>query len=210
MSLIPITFDWTYVSGYLNDPLLAPVHAMYNTLAGLVIFVIISSTGISYTNTLSVPPSQHLTPLTLDSYSDYLPMSTSTTYDNTQSAYNVSKILTPQYTFDLAAYKSYSPMFLAPTFILNYGLSFAALTAAIVQTVLFNGSEIWYRFKAARNQEPDIHMKLMKRYPEAPDWWYVVLFVGSIALGLATTLGFDSQLPCKSPNIVRYRWLTKS
>jgi hypothetical protein len=124
-------------------------------------------------------------------------MSTSTTYDNTQSAYNVSRILTPDYTFNVTAYESYSPMFLAPTFILNYGLSFAALTAAIVHTVIFNGGEVWYRFRAARNQEPDIHMRLMKKYPEAPDWWYVALFVASIALGLATTLGFDSQLPCK-------------
>lgn len=124
-------------------------------------------------------------------------MSTSTTYDNTQSQYNVSQILTPQYTFDLAKYKSYSPMFLAPTFILNYGLSFAALTAAIVHTVLFNGAEVWYRFKAARNQEPDVHMKLMKKYSEAPDWWYGALFVVSMGLGLATALGYDSQLPCK-------------
>lgn len=51
LSLIPITFDWTYVSAYLQDPLLAPVHAQYNTLAGLVFFVILSAIGISYTNT---------------------------------------------------------------------------------------------------------------------------------------------------------------
>lgn len=89
-------------------------------------------------------------------------------------------------------------MFLAPCFFLNYGLAFAALTAAIVHTIIFHGKEVWYRFKAARNQEPDIHMKLMKKYPEAPDWWYVVLLVGSMALGLATVLGYSSQLPCRS------------
>lgn len=88
-------------------------------------------------------------------------------------------------------------MFLAPTFILNYGLSFAALTASIVHTVLFNGSEVWYRFRTAKNQEPDIHMKMMKKYAEAPDWWYGALFLASMALGLATTLGYESQLPCE-------------
>jgi hypothetical protein len=87
-------------------------------------------------------------------------------------------------------------MFLAPTFAVNYGLSFAALTAAIVHTVLFNGKEVWYRWKAARKQEPDIHMKLMAKYDEAPDWWYGVLFVISVALGLACTLGYHTQLPC--------------
>lgn len=114
-----------------------------------------------------------------------------------QKAYNVSKILTPDHSFDLAKYKAYSPLFLAPTFALNYGLSFAALMAAVVHTALFNGKEIWYRFRAARQQEPDIHMKLMSKYTDAPDWWYGVLFVIAVALGLATTLGFPSQLPCK-------------
>lgn len=100
-------------------------------------------------------------------------------------------------------------MFLAPTFAMNYALSFAALTAAIVHTVLFNGKEIWYRYKASRNQEPDIHMKLMAKYKEAPEWWYGALFVLSLALGLATTLGFDSQLPCKkATNVFRNEELT--
>lgn len=114
-----------------------------------------------------------------------------------QKAYNVSKILTPDHSFDLAKYKAYSPLFLAPTFALNYGLSFAALMAAIVHTALFSGKEIWYRFRAARHQEPDIHMKMMSKYPDAPDWWYGALFVVAVALGLATTLGFPSQLPCE-------------
>jgi hypothetical protein len=109
----------------------------------------------------------------------------------------VSRILNKDLRFDEAEYKAYSPMFLAPTFAINYGLSFAALTAAIVHTAIFNGKEVWYRLKAARNQEPDIHMKLMKKYVECPDWWYGVLFVISLALGLATALGFSTQLPCR-------------
>jgi hypothetical protein len=131
------------------------------------------------------------------SYADFLPINTSQTYDNTQKAFNVSRILTNNQ-FDLKKYTSYSPLFLAPTFALNYGLSFAALMAAVVHVALFHGKEIWYRWKAARNQEPDIHMKLMEKYVEAPDWWYLALFVVSVALGLATALGFPSQLACKS------------
>lgn len=124
-------------------------------------------------------------------------MNTSSTFDNMQMPYNVSRILTFDHQFNITAYKEYSPLFLAPTFALNYGLSFAALTAVIVHTAIFHGKEIWYRFKNARNQEPDVHMKLMKKYNEAPDWWYGALFLLSVALGLACTLGFHSQLPCK-------------
>jgi hypothetical protein len=108
----------------------------------------------------------------------------------------VTKILGPNFSFDEEKYKAYSPMFLAPTFALNYGLSFAALTAAIVHVILFHRRELWHRFKASKEQEPDIHLILMKKYREAPDWWYAALFLFSIALGLAGILAYDSQLPC--------------
>lgn len=88
-------------------------------------------------------------------------------------------------------------MFLAPTFALNYGLSFAALTAVIVHIILFHGKEIIYRFKAARNQEPDIHMRMMEKYVECPEWWYGILFLISVAMGLGTAEGYASQTPCK-------------
>lgn len=43
----------------------------------------------------------------------YLPISDSTSYDNTQSVYNVTKILTSSYTLDVAKYQAYSPLFLS-------------------------------------------------------------------------------------------------
>ena len=180
LSLLPITFDWTYVTAYLSDPLLSPTHSHINTLMGLSVFVILTTIGITYTGAI---------------YSEYLPLVTSQTYDNTQNNYNVSRILGDNFSFDLSKYKAYSPLFLPPTFALNYGLSFAALTASLVHVGLYHGKEIWYRYKTARNQEPDIHLKLMQKYPEAPDWWYIGLFLASVALGLGTALGFDSQLP---------------
>jgi OPT family small oligopeptide transporter len=180
LSLIPLTFDWTYVSSYLQNPLLSPSHSHFNTLIGLIVFVLATTIGISFTGVW---------------YSDYLPINTSSTFDNTQTVYNVTRILGPDFTFDLDKYKSYSPLFLAPTLALNYGLSFAALTAAIVHSFVFHRKEIWYRFKASRNQEPDIHLKLMAKYAPCPDWWYGILLVVSVMFGLATVLAYESQLP---------------
>lgn len=94
-----------------------------------------------------------------------------TSYDNTGAKYNVSRIITPDYTLDLAKYKAYSPIFLSTTFAFQYGLSFATIISVIVHTFLNHRKEIWYRFKASKNQEADVHMKLMKKYPDAPDWW---------------------------------------
>ncbi|KAI7268677.1 OPT family small oligopeptide transporter [Hortaea werneckii] len=181
LSLIPLTFDWTYVTAYLQDPLLSTTFSHLNTLIGLGMFVILTTFGISYTGAL-------------DSY--YLPINTFTTFDNTQSQYDVSKVLGSGYSLDLAKYKKYSPMFLAPTFALNYGLSFAALIASIVHTIVYHRRGLWARFRLARQQEPnDVHMRLMSKYREAPDWCYAALFVLGTAFGLATVLGYSSQLP---------------
>ncbi|RYP89426.1 hypothetical protein DL770_004396 [Monosporascus sp. CRB-9-2] len=128
-------------------------------------------------------------------YSDYLPLVSSQTYDNTQNVYNVSRILNENFIIDIEKYQNYSPLFLPPAYALNIGLSFAALTAALVHAGLFHGKEIWYRFRAARDQEPDVHLRMMRKYADARDWWYIVLCVVSVTLGLATALAYDSQLP---------------
>ena len=156
LSLLPITFDWTYITAYVLSPLIPPWHAIANTLIGLFLFAWIATFGVHYSGAW---------------YSKYLPISDSTSYDNTGSVYNVSRIITKDYTLDLAKYKEYSPLFLSTTFALQYGLSFATIIAVIVHTGLFHWKEIWYRLRAARTQEDDIHMKLMKKYKEAPDWW---------------------------------------
>lgn len=39
-------------------------------------------------------------------------MSDSSTYDNTGARYDVPRILTPEFTLDEEAYKSYSPLFI--------------------------------------------------------------------------------------------------
>ncbi|KAF4541792.1 putative small oligopeptide opt family protein [Lasiodiplodia theobromae] len=179
LSLIPITFDWTYVTSYIQSPLIPPWHAIANTLIGLVVFQIVTPLGIHYTKAW---------------YSEYLPMSDSDSYDNTGAPYNVSKILTPSYRFDEQKYKAYSPIFLSTTFAMCYGLSFATIVATIVHTALYHHRELWYRARAARQQEDDVHARLMKRYPEAPDWWFWALGLVMIGMGFGTVLGYPTEL----------------
>lgn len=45
-------------------------------------------------------------------YAEYLPMSDSSTYDNTGAPYNTSRILTPDFTLNEEEYKNYSPLFI--------------------------------------------------------------------------------------------------
>ena len=66
-------------------------------MIGVVLFFIVSASAVHYSGGW---------------YAQFLPMSDSSTYDNTGSHYNVSRILTPEFTLDEEAYKSYSPLFL--------------------------------------------------------------------------------------------------
>lgn len=195
LSLIPITFDWTYISAYIFSPLIAPWHAIANTLIGTVIFFWFTVIGIHYSGHWCV--TEALTGfklLTVDRWNAYLPMSDSNAYDNTGSTYNVSRILTPDYLFDEAAYKNYSPLFLSTTFSLSYGLSFAGIAAVIVHTALFHWEETYQRAKASKTDDEDVHTRLMRKYKDAPDWWYAVLFLVMLGFCFGTIYGYETHL----------------
>ena len=75
--------------------------------------------------------------------SSYMPILSSSVYDNTGSIYNVTKILTPDFLFDKEAYHAYSRVYLPITYILSYGLQFAALASLLTHTTCWHGKDIW-------------------------------------------------------------------
>ncbi|EGE08053.1 small oligopeptide transporter [Trichophyton equinum CBS 127.97] len=179
LSLIPITFDWTQVTGYIQSPLIAPWHAIGNTLIGTIGLFIFVTCGLHYSN--------HW-------YAQYLPISDSTTYDNMAKPYNVSKILSPDFTLDEAKYKAYSPLFLSTTFALTYGLSFASIAAVVTHTALFHGKHIWTVIRDSRGELDDVHTRMMRKYKNAPWWWYITLLAVCVALCLVTALAWPTHL----------------
>lgn len=158
MSLI--TFDWSQIA-YIGSPLATPWWASANVAVGFVFFFWILTPILYYTNTW---------------YSKYMPISSRTSFDNTGAAYDVSRILTPESTLDLAKYQAYSPLFLSTTFAISYGLSFAGITATIVHTALYYRKQIWIQARRSLSEQPDIHARLMSRYRQVPEWWYSLIF----------------------------------
>jgi OPT family small oligopeptide transporter len=179
LSLIPMTFDWTQISGFNFSPLIAPWYAISNTLIGMVIFFWIVTPAIHFSGMF---------------YSEYLPISDSNSYANTGVKYDVHEILTPEFTFDPVKYENYSPLFLSTTFMISYGLSFASIIAVLVQTGLFNGSDIWARFRRVGREEEDVHGRLMARYKTVPLWWYAGVFLAMMALGFGVVLGWPTHM----------------
>ena len=59
---------------------------------------------------------------------------------------------------------------------MTYLLAFALSTCALVHTGLYHGQNLIKGMKRVRIEPDDIHAKLMKNYPEVPEWWYASAF----------------------------------
>lgn len=178
LGFIPGTLDWSGVAGYFGSPMQFPAFAVYNFLAGGLI-IVIAGFGIGFAG---------------PDFMQYLPLSANKNFDHFGSPYNTSRILNDDITLNVEAYKEYSPLFIGPAFALAYGLGFAALISNVVHVGLFYGKDIYHRMKDVNYEEPDIHLKLMKKYKEAPEWWFLAVFIVSFVFALITSLVWDTKL----------------
>ena len=133
LGLFPLTFDWAQIA-YIGSPLLTPWWAAANVVGGLVLVMWIIAPIMYYSNVL---------------YSSYLPILSSAVFDNTGRPYNVSKILTSDFLFDKTAYEDYSRVYLPITYVLSYGVQFAALSALVTHTTCWHGRDIWRQSQEA-------------------------------------------------------------
>ncbi|KAK6203813.1 hypothetical protein LQW54_008727 [Pestalotiopsis sp. IQ-011] len=179
LGLLPISLDWTQIN-YAGYPLVTPFYITCNAFAVVVIFFLFLSPILYYNNVW---------------YSAYLPLLSSSTFDNTGSTYNISRVVDENLDFVLSKYEEYSPMYISMSYSLSYALSFAAVTAMVFHTYLYNGKEIWAKFKNSRAGGEDVHKRLMNAYKEVPDWWYGVLTVVVLAFGILTVRYWDTGLP---------------
>ena len=180
LGLIPITFDWNQISGYIGSPLIPPASAIATILLSMVTIFWIVVPALHYSNTW---------------YAQYLPISSSGSYDRYGQDYNVSRIINKDtLSFNQKSYENYSPLFLSTTFAISYGLSFAAMFATLVHTVLFHGKDIMRQIK--QKEKPDVHMRLMKQnYKDVPEWWFLVVFFIFFAVSIVTIRCWNTEMP---------------
>lgn len=85
-----------------------------------------------------------------------MPILSTAVFDNTGHPYNVSRILTPEFLFDQKAYEEYSPVYLPITYVLSYGVQFAALTSLVTHTVCWYGKDILHQTRKAFEERRDV------------------------------------------------------
>lgn len=85
-----------------------------------------------------------------------MPILSAAVFDNAGHPYNVSRILTPEFLFDQKAYEDYSPVYLPITYVLSYGVQFAALTSLVTHTICWYGKDIWQQTRKAFEERRDV------------------------------------------------------
>jgi hypothetical protein len=128
-------------------------------------------------------------------YGKYMPISTRTSYDNQGKKYDVKRILNENQEFNEEAYKEYSPLFLSTVFAIAYGTSFASITATLMHAFLYFRKQIWNQARRSLKEQPDIHARLMARYPEVPEWWYGLVFAAMFIFGAAAIEVYHTNMP---------------
>jgi OPT family small oligopeptide transporter len=183
LGLNPIsTFDWNVVSAT-TMPLISPFFTTVNNFMGMLIcFPII--VAIWFTNTW---------------YTAYMPINVNRPYDRFGERYKVTNIVDERGLFDQAAYEAYSPLYLPAANAFLYGAFFAIYPATIVYAYLYHRHEIVRGFKSLvkkhdkKHLNRDVHNRLMSIYPEAPEWWYAIILLVSIGLGLIALLKYPTN-----------------
>ncbi|CAM8905194.1 unnamed protein product [Rhodiola kirilowii] len=178
------TLDWAGISAYHGSPLVAPWASIVNVGVGFIMFIYI------------ILPLCYWKYNTFDAHK--FPIFSNQLFNSTGHKYETRKILTPQFELNEAAYNGYGKLYLAPLFALSIGSGFARFTATLTHVALFHGRDIWNQSKSAMgNAKLDIHGKLMQAYKQVPQWWFMILLIGSTVLSLVMSFVWkeDVQIP---------------
>jgi len=192
------TFDWNVIVTQ-ADPLVVPSFSILNLFGGMTIafFMIVAFYFSNAWNT------------------GYLPINSNRTFDRYGKRFNVSKVIDDRGILDEAAYQEYSMAYMAAGNITIYFWFFAVYAATISYALLFHRYEIstgfkalWRTIRRKKDAEPeaedlttDIHTKLMAKYPEVSEWWFMLTLVIAAGLGMA---GVGAWETFTTPAVVIY------
>jgi OPT family small oligopeptide transporter len=174
-----LTFDWTNIA-WIGSPLMVPWWAQMHIFGGFVFFYWLIVPILYYTDTWSL---------------SHFPMFSNSPFDKYGKPYNISRVVTSDQRLDVAAYEEYSPLYLPATYVMTYLVAFMMSTCVIVHTVLFHGRSLVNGVKRIRLEKDDIHAKLMRNYPEVPDWWYALAFTLFFSLAIVACEVWHTGVP---------------
>ncbi|PNY21070.1 Oligopeptide transporter 2 [Tolypocladium capitatum] len=170
------TFDWNVAtSSYaaLAQPFFSTCTMYFGSILGA--FVIL---GIYYSNQYNTA---------------YLPINSSSAFANDGTPYVVQRVVVDN-RLDMARYQQYSPPFYSAGYVLTVGANFAFYPVYFLYIMVNQWktmSKAYVDFykglrygKGNYEGAMDVHSRLMSRYKEVPDWWFLLILAGAIVVSV--------------------------
>ncbi|KAJ8098188.1 OPT oligopeptide transporter protein-domain-containing protein [Lipomyces tetrasporus] len=181
------TFDWSVIN--YSSPLVLPFFTVVNRYIGTIVAGI-TLLIMYYTNY---------------KFTSFIPPNTSDVYDRFGEEYNVTRVLRNG-RFDLESYLEYSPPYISAGQLMYQGAAYTIYTFAFVYVFLNE----WHIIKEAvigfynniKNREMSNYDRykdplsvMMRQYKEVPDWWFLVILVMSVVVGIVSIRCFPTTTP---------------
>ncbi|EDO15282.1 hypothetical protein Kpol_455p13 [Vanderwaltozyma polyspora DSM 70294] len=194
------SFDWN-VASYIN-PLRIPFFSNMTQYCGAV-FAALVVIAVYWTNYMDC---------------QYLPLFSNTLYTNRATRYQVTEVLDSDWKLDNAKYQEYSAPYYSAGNLVAYGSFIATYPMLIVYSMLTETKLLWSAMKqwtlslwsltkkhtwtnlltqesCALDEFDDPHSRMMKNYKEVPDWWYFVVLLAAIGVGIAVIEAYHTNTP---------------
>ncbi|KAL8153905.1 hypothetical protein V2J09_011665 [Rumex salicifolius] len=180
LGLFTFGFDWEIIAGFNGSPLATPFFACANIIVGYILVMYIM-TPVCYWG--------------LNLYhAKNFPIFSEDLFTIGGQGYNISSIINDKFQLDTLQYAKTGQIHLSTFFAITYGIGFASLTATLTHVLMFNGKEIWNRFKASRVGKVDVHTRLMRKYEDIPGWWFYGMLVMTTAVSLLMCIFMKDQI----------------
>ncbi|XP_077248499.1 oligopeptide transporter 7-like [Tasmannia lanceolata] len=175
--------DWSTISAYLGSPLASPWFATANVAVGFFLIMYVLAPIGYWFNIYKAKT---------------FPIFSGGLFNSSGQDYNISSIINSNFNLDVKAYDRNGPLYLSTFFAMTYGVGFASLTATVVHVLLFHGSDIWKLSKSAfKERKMDVHTRLMSKYKQVPEWWFICILIVNIAATVFICEYFNDQLQLK-------------
>ena len=135
----------------------------------------------------------------------YMPINSNAAFDNKMGSYNVSKVLNSDSTVNRDAYAQYGPPYYGIANLFNTGCQFVYYTFSIVYVFIKYYPALkkafWGMIVNMRKRQSiytgfnDGHTRMIRKYPEVPEWWYMCVLAGGFAVSVAACCGWPTQTP---------------
>ncbi|CAF1118335.1 unnamed protein product [Didymodactylos carnosus] len=150
-----LQFDWYTLTSQLSSPIVVPRWAQINILVGFILIVWLFIPIIYYSNLWNLK---------------LLPISNNYFYTPNGDYYQI----------DVNGTTTNEQIRGTVIYVVGYHLLFASFIALFIHTFIYHGKDIIKQFHTSlKNRQNDVHCQLMSYYREAPEWYYLIVFICS-------------------------------